>query len=115
MDHWGHRRPPVHQSNLREGLQLHARSTVGKCVFLLKHQGPNHTDKQPYSCIQKRFFFQAWLFQKAADVKERTAYHFMPEKKHFWTIYVIKDKANSVNKAKIQEDAIGINLFKAVY
>lgn len=39
----------------------------------------------------------------------------MPEKKHFWTIYVIKDKENSVNKAKTQEYAIGINLFKAVY
>lgn len=48
-------------------------------------------------------------------MKERTAYHFMPEKKHFWTIYVIKDKENSVNKAKTQEYAIGINLFKAVY
>lgn len=41
----------------------------------------------------------------------------MPERKCFWTIYVVKDKkkTNSVNKAKIQEYAIGINLFKAVY
>lgn len=46
--------------------------------------------------------------------KQRTANHFMPEK-NVSELYVIKDKTNSVNKAKIQEYAIGINLFKAVY
>lgn len=37
----------------------------------------------------------------------------MPEKKIFLNYLCNKEK--SVNKAKIQEYAIGINLFKAVY
>lgn len=97
-----------------------AESVCGVCVWLeAACLRPEHEPHRVWSCIQKLFCSLCRpdsVTERSAELKSsRTAsYHFMPEKS-FWTIYVIKVKNNSVNKAKIQEYAIGINLFKAVY
>lgn len=85
-----------------------------ECVWLeAACSRPEHEPHRVWSCIQKLFCSLPGLTLSLRQQNRFLSFH--ARKKCFWTIYVIKDKNNSVNKAKIQEYAIGINLFKAVY